>query len=312
VSYRVYGLVLASNLPLPELAAVATPTGEDPDVRFRRAPLSCLYPDPPEWFMHWRMPSGEPWLSAARNHDGYLLRFHDHADFVMDDGGREIVCRYWKEGAPETLRHLLIDQVMPLVLNLRGAEALHASAVLVDGGAVAFTGPTGSGKSTLAAELARAGHPVISDDCLGVVDGGTAFEVVPAYPGLRLRSDALHHLDLEEHPAQPVAEYTDKCRLTVEDSAADPSRRRPLRAVFVLDDRHEADGEAVVRKLHPRDAAMELIGSAFRFEVEDRSMLERQLEFFTRVAAAIPVRRISAPRGLDRLPDLRRTILQSL
>jgi hypothetical protein len=41
-------------------------------------------------------------------------------------------------------------------------------------------------------------------------------------------------------------------------------------------------------------------------------MLERQLEFFTRVAAAIPVRRISAPRDLARLPDLRRTILQSL
>jgi energy-coupling factor transporter ATP-binding protein EcfA2 len=312
VSYRLYGLVLASNLPLPELAAVAVPSGEDPDVRFRRAPLSCLYPDPPEWFMHWRMPSGEPWLSAAKNDDGYLLRFHDHADFVMDEGGREIVCRYWQDGAPETLRHLLIDQVMPLVLNLRGAEALHASAVLVDGGAVAFTGPTGTGKSTLAAELARAGHSVISDDCLGVVHGEAAFEVVPAYPGLRLRSDALHHLDLDERPVQPVAEYTDKCRLTVEGSFADPSRRCPLRAVFVLDDGPAADGEAVVRELHPRDATMELIRSAFRFEVQDRSMLERQLELFTRVAAAVPVRRVSAPRDLARLPDLRRTVLRSL
>ena len=122
----------------------------------------------------------------------------------------------------------------------------------------------------------------------------------------------LHHLDLDEHPAQPVAEYTDKCRLTVEDPVADPSRRSPLRTVFVLDDRVEANGEAVVRELHPRDAAMELIRSAFRFEVEDRSMLERQLEFFTRVATAVPVRRISTPRGLDRLSDLRRKILQSL
>jgi hypothetical protein len=48
--------------------------------------------------------------------------------------------------------------------------------------------------------------------------------------------------------------------------------------------------------MHPREATIELIRSAFRFEVEDRSMLERQLELFTRVASSIPIRtRISIP-----------------
>jgi hypothetical protein len=312
MSYRVYGLVLASNLPLPELAAVAAATGEEADVRFRRAPLSCLYPDPPKWFMHWRLPSGEPWLSAARHEEGFLLRFHDHADFVMDGEGREIVCRYWRDATPETLRHLLIDQVMPLVVNLRGAEALHASAVLVDGGAVAFTGPTGTGKSTLAAELGRAGHPVIADDCMVVIDGGATFEVVPAYPGLRLWEDARRHLDLGEQPAEPVADYSDKQRLVLEAPFVDPAGTYPLRAIFVLGDDSADSTRVAVRDMHPRDAVIELIRSAFRFEVEDRVMLERQLEVFTRVASSIPIRRASTPEDLALLPNLRDKILESV
>jgi hypothetical protein len=262
--------------------------------------------------MHWRLPSGEPWLSAARNDEGYLLRFHDHADFVMDGDGREIVCRYWREGATETLRHLLIDQVMPLALNLRGAEALHASAVLVDGQAIAFTGPTGAGKSTLAAAFGRAGHTVLADDCLGVIDGGAAFEVVPAYPELRLWRDALSYLDLDRHPAAPVADYSDKERFAFDASGVDPSRNYPLRAVYVLDEDSREDGGTVVRKMRPRETVIELIRSAFRFEVEDRVMLERQLGVFTRMAASLPVRRVSAPKDLERLPDLRDTIIRSL
>jgi len=312
MSYRVYGLVLSSNLPLPELAAVAEAAGELADVRFRRAPLSCLYPDPPEWFMHWRLPSGEPWLSAARNDEGYLLRFHDHADFVMDGEGREIVCRYWRDGAVESVRHLLIDQVMPLVVNLRGAEALHASAVLVDGKAVVFTGPTGSGKSTLAAALALGGHPVLADDCVGVIDGDAAFEVVPAYPGVRLWEDVLGHLDLGPQPADPVADYTDKRRLAFEAPDVDPAERYPLRAVFVLGEDAPEDAGTTIREMLPRDAVMALIRSAFRFEVEDRVMLERQLEVFTRLASSVAIRCLSAPKDLARLLELRDTILRSL
>jgi hypothetical protein len=312
VSYLVYGLVLSSNLTLPELEGVRSDDDDAADVRFRRAPLSCLYPDPPEWFMHWRMPSGEPWLSAARNDEGYLLRFHDHADFVMDERGREIVCRYWRDGATATLRHLLIDQVLPLALNLRGAEAIHASAALVDGGAVAFTGPTGSGKSTLAAELARAGHTVIADDCLALVDGGATFEVVPAYPGLRLWRDASRRLASGDRSAAPVADYTDKRRVDPDTSFVDPTSRHPLRSVFVLDPEAGDPVTTTVAELHPREAAMMLIRSAFRFDVRDRAMLDRQLGFLTRVASAVPVRRVHASRNLDRLPELGQAILQAL
>lgn len=307
MSYRIYGLTLESAEPLPELASASiSPLGRVCDVRFRRE-ASSLPLRPERWFMHWRLPTGEPWLSAARGSDGYALRFHGLADFLLDAGGREIVCTHSAcHGSPETVRHLLIDHVLPLVLNLRGVEALHASAVLAGAGAIVFTGPSGAGKSTIAAEFARAGDAVLADDCVAVLASAGRFRVLPAYPGLRLRRDAMGRLGAIGNDA-PLAGYTDKRRLAlgVAGSGA-PREPHPLLAVYALDDVHAA--EFAVRALAPRDAAMELLSRAFRFEIEDRAMLARQLDFFARVAMDVPVFRVSAPRDLDRLPELRRAI----
>ena len=47
---------------------------------------------------------------------------------------------------------------------------LHASAVVLDGAAVAFTAPSGTGKSTLAAHLVAAGASFLTDDVLALDD----------------------------------------------------------------------------------------------------------------------------------------------
>ena len=116
MSYRVYGLVLASNLPLPELAAVAAAASEEADVRFRRAPLSCLYPDPPEWFMHWRMPSGEPIPTVATG------RSLQHALVRIDADRRESEDRAVEaELGLEAVHHVLRlakAVTVPLVLDV--------------------------------------------------------------------------------------------------------------------------------------------------------------------------------------------------
>ena len=56
---------------------------------------------------------------------------------------------------------------------------------------------------------------------------------------------------------------------------------------------------------------MELVARGFRFDVDDRAMLERQLDLFTRVAAEVPVCRLSVPDGLDRLSEVRPAVLQN-
>jgi hypothetical protein len=55
-----------------------------------------------------------------------------------------------------------------------GRHAIHAGAVVVDGGAWALIGDSGAGKSTTLAWLAGAGYPILADDVV-VTDGSRAF-----------------------------------------------------------------------------------------------------------------------------------------
>ena len=63
--------------------------------------------------------------------------------------------------------------ILALILGLQGEHPLRASAVAVDGRAIAIAGASGSGKSTLAAKLCIAGASFVTDDLLRLTrDGG--------------------------------------------------------------------------------------------------------------------------------------------
>jgi hypothetical protein len=69
---------------------------------------------------------------------------------------------------------------------------IHASAVEIDGRAIAFTGPSGAGKSTLAATFHDHGYRVIADDVcvIGFDQHGQAF-ARPGIPRMRLWEETL-------------------------------------------------------------------------------------------------------------------------
>jgi hypothetical protein len=318
VRYQAYGLTLASDTPLPELGV--GPRGEpDPTahLRVRLAGGPPRRPAPARWFMSWTHPAGGRWLDCARDAGGYLLRFSALADFSVDVGGRDIVCRA-RRGTPlATLRHLLLDQVLPLVLNLRGRDALHATCVLTPGGACAFTGPTGAGKSTLAASFLLAGYPVLSDDCLVLGEDGEAILATPAYPGLRLWGDALAALGGARAPSRPVAHYTSKRRLRARERRTPRlAARHPLARVYALAPpaagERGAPAAPRLERLSRREGLVELIAAAFRLDIADRGMLARQFGFLARVASRVPVRRLRVPRDFAGLPAVRAAILADL
>ena len=161
--YQVCDLVLASETPLPELRV-----GEvgRPNFAFKLVLSPTLEYGPVEWFHRWSLPDEETWMSFGRVGRDYLLRFTDLADYVIRIEEREIYCYPNPDTPLETIRHLLLDQVIPLVLSSQGKLVLHASAVATPEGAIAFIGSTGRGKSTLAASFTKRGFPLLTDDCL--------------------------------------------------------------------------------------------------------------------------------------------------
>jgi hypothetical protein len=85
----------------------------------------------------------------------------------------------------------LISTPLNLLLYQRKLLLLHASVVVINGGAAAFLGASGWGKSTLAAAFKARGYAITADDTLAIDLQNPAVPLaLPAYPQMKLYSDA--------------------------------------------------------------------------------------------------------------------------
>ena len=308
MTYAFHDLIVESDFSLPELPRSSRRSSNA--IRVTDRIDSRIDDDGAHWFHDWplKKPSGRksrtPWLSFAHLPDGrgFLLRFPDLADFEVSRDGDRVACAAARALPPVTLRHLLLDQVLPLVLHLRGRLALHASAVHVPGfGAVAFAGPAGAGKSTLAAALALRGCPIVADDCLAFAPSRDAVDVVPGYPGVRLWPDAARSLRIDAGRDKRVAHYTRKQRAPLGRGRFHPTAT-PLRALFVLGRRRTTGQPSRMRTLGARDRIMSLVPYAWVIDVADPARLATVFDQICDVALRVPIVRLNMRDGRRMLP----------
>ena len=293
--YRLSDLVFESDQLLPELLPVEVAAG-DVEVRLRwmparAAPVACAH------FSAWLTAEGQDWLTFADHAGGFLLTFPEHGQFEVTPDASTVTVYPLPATPAETMRHLLLNQILPLVLSRRGRLVLHASAVSYRDHVVAFIGRSGGGKSTLAVACALAGAAIVSDDCLVVNRSGTGWRVVPCHAGVRLWPAALALFGWQPDAGDSAAHYTDKRRfddrnhhLTFE------ARTLPLSAILYLPS--TSAGESPTQTLGPgassqalrgRDAMMALVSELFRLDSRDASESRRQFAAISDMAADIPV-----------------------
>lgn len=243
--------------------------------------------------------SEPPSLSIARTRDGYLLRVHGHADFLVDRAGDSILAAPFSGCDRGTLEQLLVDQILPQVLHLRGQLSLHASAVaLGDGGVLAFAGPSGAGKSTLATRLGLRGA-LVSDDCLALEPYSGGVTVLPSYAATRLCTDAAAALVPLDRAVRPASPRTNK--LVVE--LPRPTGPLRLRRLYLL---ARSEEPPTVVRLSQRDALGALAGFVHRLDPDDRQRLVGELARLCEVVSRVPVARLSYRRSfadLDRVVE---------
>lgn len=295
MTFKFCDLALKSNFSLPELLP-SNRRGSDISFRVSNRQPPSPVGDP---IHRWELPEGCLWLSISRHKTGYLLQFPDLATFLVAADAKTVRCWPHPGTPPSSIRHLFLDQVMPLVLNRMGKAVLHASAVATVDGAIAFTGRGGQGKSTLAGAFVNHGASLLSDDCLVLHHTDGAFHVVPSYPGLRLWPDVVQALARDSPVLPPVCHYSLKGRL--QHGLPFASRPLPLRRLYLL--ATPADGISVV-PLTPADALIELAKLSFVLDVADPDSLKLQFETLSRLALRHFVYRLSYPHDLARLPEL--------
>ena len=125
MTYATCGIVLDSEVRLPELARATLP---DPDCSFRLLPARPTAHDSIPAIYERKLSDGRIWLSVTKDAEGFLLRYPGYADFRVTSNGRDIRCIPAPTTPITTIRHLLLDQVLPLAVTTFGQLALHAGA----------------------------------------------------------------------------------------------------------------------------------------------------------------------------------------
>ncbi|HET8654367.1 MAG TPA: hypothetical protein VFL93_02450 [Longimicrobiaceae bacterium] len=283
-SYRLFDLGISSDLPL--LQAEQALPGHD--VTIRRVSLAL---EPP------REGEGGPLVSSG---PGFARFFWPHIGWMEVRNGREILVDPAPDAGPELLSHIIEGIGMGMLLDQRGVFTLHASAVAIDGHAVAFLGWKGQGKSTLCAALYGRSHGFVTDDVLALAGVGEGpVQVLPGTAQVKLFPDSLEASLGESSEAFPrIWELSPKRVRVIRDGVDDVL---PLAALYILDS-HAADADVVIEPLPAQAACLELVrhSYALRF-LEQRGATPQHLALCAWLARNVPVRRLTRPRDVSRI-----------
>ena len=310
--YNICGLIIGSNIPLIELLSVES---NKSDCNFQYRPTDNYTFAAHNWIQNWELPNDENWLQISKTPTGFVLRFPELADFLLSDDAKNIHCHPAGDTPLETIRQLLLDQVIPLVLNHYGKHVLHAGAVVLPVGAIAFLGASGVGKSTLTASFSQQGFPLLTDDCVLLEKKDDQIFVVPSYPGLRLWPDNAAALLSDEVKLSAVAHYSSKKRFGWDTGhlnfTDDPV---PLRRLYVLANPEEQTDAAEIQisSLSPHAAYMEIFKHTFHLDISDHQRLAGEMSTLSHLVTLGLIYKLSYPRELSLLPKVREVILNDV
>ena len=271
------------------------------NLHFEQTAPCAQAPRPLKPFDRWLSLEGEEMSLFYRESDQYVVRFPDRADFIISLNRQTVTCTP-SPGIPDNeIEVLYFNQIIPLVMGCNGDLVLHASAVVIDGRAIAFLGPTRRGKSTLAAAFAKAGHAFLTDDGLILDRDDEDYLVRPRAPSLRLCSDSEAAI-LQTMEVRPGGSHV-KGRIVAGDEIRFHGKPVPLAAIYLLPEPQQPDRTEIVRLSRPV-ALSELLKHSFILDVEDR---KRVKDLFYRLASV--VKRIDCfaldyPRRYPELPGV--------
>ena len=297
-----HGLSLSGDVAVPGAAPADGPA----DFEVRLSPPEPVPEAPPEGEVVATLPGPGAGYAAAQRAETLTVRFFETAEFEVDLAGGTIAARPAPGRGEAMVPVLLAGNVLALVLGLRGACVLHASAVELGGSCVAFAGASGAGKSTAAALLCAAGGSLVSDDAARVEADGVGFSVHRGPGELRLRPQA----EVLAERVGGATWTTGDERVAVEPRAATEDTT-PLGAI-VFPRWPRGDSEAAVSRLRPREALEALLRCPRVIGWQAEGPIRAHFRTSSQIAETVPAFSLELPRGhLDdpTLPDSLRDAL---
>ena len=311
VSHIVYGLRVASDLPLPGLSICNDRGPVDLSIRVneRKTFASEFSSSLSEVFYSSPNANGndESNLQVGTLDNGRYIGFFysDGARFAIEQEGREIWGDWPENYALEDACTYLVGPVIAFALRLLGTTCLHASSIAVGGRAIALLGQPGAGKSTTAAAFAQLGYSILSDDVAVLDDQGDQFLVQPGYPRVNLWPDSARALFGSEDALPRITPTWGKRYLPLDQNGHRfQAAPLPLGGIYVLAEREPRLAAPTIEAFTASEALMTLVGNTYVNYALNADMRSREFEVLGRVVAGVPVRRVRTVADPSRIFDL--------
>jgi hypothetical protein len=288
--YFAYGLHIQSPLRLPELVDDNSRARPDAVIRFGRVGKKPLVKVD----------------GAYQVERDAIYCFWREAGIFLVHGGREIIIEPGPEIEKLVLQPFITGPLLALLLHQRGLLILHASAVEVDGAAIAFLGDKGWGKSTTAASMLMRQHRLIADDvaALDIKDDGS-IQVLPAFPQIKLLPHACNSLGIDPEETPRLHPKIDK-RVYSDRNGFSPAPVS-LMHIYVLD----KGKRLLIERLGRQEAFMELVRHSYAAKhLAATKTLASHFRQCGKVASSVATFRLKRPFVLSELHCMTKSVEQ--
>lgn len=249
-------------------------------------------------------------LQVWRDHDGTVVAYGytagglhwmylpGLASFCFGDDADTVTAIPHSCAREELIQDAYRRNVLPIVLQTRDWEALHASAVLTPRGVVALCAVAGTGKSTTAFALSRQGWPLWADDAVAFETSEAEATAIPLPFGIRLlpKAAAFFERDRTAEDRPPNRGVRNRSRA---------SKPAPLAALLVLHRMEEENDGGVkvrIRRLPANQAFLEVLAHAYCFSLQDVERKRSMMRSYLNLVGRTPVFEVRFRSGLETLP----------
>ena len=261
-SYRLSGLTISSELELPS-AFQSTSPAQQAQVTIRKGNVPKMLAGSDD--------QGEDWQRTPKQ---FLLNVPSVGRFLVSDGD-SILFELCQEADPGDVALYLQGVCLAILLQQRGGQVLHASAVAVANRAMLFCGRSGVGKSTIAALLCQKGYPLLVDDACNInLTPSGQYAVRADGRMLKLWAQSLNHLPKSLQQGAAVRADTDK--FYVRPPRSDAASRSVAGIYLLVECRPEQ--KPSLERLSPLQAMLELRANAYRTPLIEAMGME--LDYF--------------------------------
>ena len=273
--YKAFGLIFNSDFKIPELLIGSG----NPDVNIELGKI-------PNQLQ--KITKKGVKYEATKNE--FLLQVDHIAKYYVRDG-EKIIIELLKDKVDKEVRLFLLGSVFGSLFLQRGLLPVHGSSIKFKNSATIFTGLSGVGKSTIAAHFIRLSYLALADD-ISVVN--QHLEVVPGFPSLKIWSDVLDKLEINNQNLNEIRPNIKKFHVPINEQYY--SEPVPLKNIVILNTKNSLGFE--IEELIGIKKFNAIKSNTYRYRFVQG--LEKQLDHFqilNKLLPAIKVYKVSRPQA---------------